>query len=369
MTSSKAKINYEMTIDERMSLLETEQRNDPGSIPLRISSISSLPVKSFEELKSQIYGNKLILKRFSFNYSGDYFRFFATTNQIRLSNRLSLSLFAIPITTILLVVFFTFWWILLLIAFPIAFSSLKGLYNRVILYAALESEKAFCFLYNSKIVSLITPDFATHYWNDSSSKTNLDQTTNINPTSQFTEVADKSLSSEPIKKLESKLLISSNELYKNLISWMPKDQSEKKNGMTYKYWRAACLAHSFGLVLMEEIHLNQDFYKSETCTDFLIATSEKMLNVIIEDLPASDAKYNEIKKIFAVDCRLHLAHVLFAASEFSNGIKTEVENPDRKLNNLFIGKIKSQVSPNFVESLESFNMTILMSLALHAKDK
>ena len=358
-----------MTIEERMNLLEIEQRNDPNSIPLKISSIASLPVKSFQELKSHINSNKLILKRFSVRYSNDYFKFFATTNQIRFSNILSMSLFAIPILTILLMIFSTFWWILLLITFPVASSSLKRLYNQVILYAALDSEKAFCFLYNSKIISLSTPDYETQYWNDSSPKTNPDQTNKINLTSQFSEVAVQPLSSDSNNNLESKLSMAANDLYKNLISWMPQDKSDKKNSMTYKNWRAACMAHSFGLVLMQKIHLSRDFYKSETCTNFLIATSDKMLNIIIEGLPASDPNYNEIKKTFTVDCRLRLTHVLFAVIEFSDGINGEVENPDRKLNNLFIDKIKSQVGPDFMENLERFNMTTLMSLALQAKDK
>jgi hypothetical protein len=369
MTSSQAQISYDMTIEERMNLLEREQQNDPNSIPLKISSISSLPVKSFQELKSHINSNKLILKRFSIRYSNDYFKFFATTNQIRFSNILSMSLFAIPILSMLLMIFSSFWWILLLIAFPMAFSSLKRLYNQVILCAALDSEKAFCFLYNSKIISLFTPDYETQYWSDSSSKTNAYQTTKINLTSQFSEVAVQPLVNDSNNNLESKLSMCTNELYKNLISWIPQDPSKKINSVTDNNWRAACMAHSFGLVLMQEVHLNRDFYKSETSTNFLVATSDKMLKIIIEGLPASDPRYDEIKKTFTVDCRLRLTHILFAVLEFSDGIKKEVENPDRKLNNLFIDKIKTQVGPDFMENLERFNMTTLMSLALQAKDK
>jgi tellurite resistance protein len=168
MSSAQAKISYDMSIDEKMNLLEIEQLKEPGSIPLKISSISSLPVTSFNELRSKIENKELLLNKFSTSYSSDHFKFFANTEQIRFGNILTMSLAIVPIVTLLLAVVYSFWWLMLVLVLPFLFSTLKSLYIDVILQAAFNSEKTFCFLYNSKLISLATPDFESVYWNDKS---------------------------------------------------------------------------------------------------------------------------------------------------------------------------------------------------------
>jgi len=126
MTTSQAKIDYTMTLGERMDLVEKATTTKGEYLPFNLDKIPDLPFLTFQEFRSAIENNKINIKFYSGSYPKDVFNFFATSNQILLSELLAWSLFVIPIISLGLIYFYSLWWAFLILSIPISFHFFKG---------------------------------------------------------------------------------------------------------------------------------------------------------------------------------------------------------------------------------------------------
>ena len=132
-------------------------------VVLMLRDIYEIPVNSFEDLQDRLQTGAAVLRMAPCSVSGPTFGVIATPSESRLSSVLAFLTFVVPVAG-LVCSFFLSWWCLLLLLFPVMGYKLgKQVYLRVLFHRAMNSEKAFCFLFCGGLITLELPGHGILY--------------------------------------------------------------------------------------------------------------------------------------------------------------------------------------------------------------
>lgn len=184
-----------MTIQGEEKIIQiVESMRDKGrSLPDTIAEIPRLPYQSFPELLRALETQEVRLQRFAYELNSTIFALIATPPERFWLSTYTSSFAIAPIAAVTLGYFLSWWWLLLVLLIPVAMARTKALYNGVIFRAAFNSERAFCFLYFARQISIVSADYRiSYFWSEDEGD-------------EAALAATKTLSSGPLSHLASRM--------------------------------------------------------------------------------------------------------------------------------------------------------------------
>lgn len=133
-------------------------------IPLRVDDLPDVPFRDWEALDTAFHRGTIKVQKFSFSYEPTYTSVVGTGFQNQRLNLYMATMWLAPVAAIGLGFMLSWRWLALVLLVPIMMGRVRNLYKQIIYEGALLNEKAFCFLYFSGQISLVTPDFETSYY-------------------------------------------------------------------------------------------------------------------------------------------------------------------------------------------------------------
>ncbi len=145
--------DIESTIDTIVNS-EFGQRHN---VVVKLSEIKEIPISHFSELQSALASGNAVMRQFPLSTCGSTLSIIASPSEKRIIDIMSMSTFVVPIIGIICAFIFS-WWFLLFIIYPLISIAIgKRIYLKVLFDRATNSEKAFCFLFCGRLITLELP--------------------------------------------------------------------------------------------------------------------------------------------------------------------------------------------------------------------
>lgn len=145
--------HMESTIDTMVNSEFGQKHN----VVSKLSDIKEIPISDYAELQSALASGSALIRQFPLSTCGSTFSIIASPTEIRIFNIISMSTFVVPIIGIICAFIFS-WWFLIFIIYPfISIKIDKQIYLQVLFDRATNSEKAFCFLFCGRLITLDLP--------------------------------------------------------------------------------------------------------------------------------------------------------------------------------------------------------------------
>ena len=142
-------MNDQRFVDKALDQLTDAMRQKGHSIPKTIGEVADFPYSQFEGFKGDFFNGKARIYRYRIQHDDTIFGILASRSEKGLLNFYWAFSIIFPIISVVLCFLISWWWLFGVLGLFAGISRAKRLYNRVIFYSALRSEREFCVLYFS----------------------------------------------------------------------------------------------------------------------------------------------------------------------------------------------------------------------------
>jgi len=147
----------ETNIEQKLAQIRAALEGNGRFVPKTLAEIHGFPFDDFEHLKQLILSKKLMVQKFSFEYSPEVAELFFSKTEIRVSSFVSYGYIIGPIVAFIISFIFSWWFLILALLIPLYLSSVfKNIYKNALFRTAFSSESAFCFLYYIGQISIVS---------------------------------------------------------------------------------------------------------------------------------------------------------------------------------------------------------------------
>jgi hypothetical protein len=149
-TISENILDVERNIDHLLSTGFGAKHN----VTTAVAQIPELDYNEYDALNADLISGKVIVRQAPGGPMRILFTLFATKTQSTVFDMLAIASFALPLAGIALGIFVSWWWLLLVLAPMVTMSLSKRVYLAALFGPIGSSEKAFCFAFCAKAITV-----------------------------------------------------------------------------------------------------------------------------------------------------------------------------------------------------------------------